>query len=281
MKKLIITADDYGMSLAVNKAIDEGIEAGLITSTNLMTNMPYAEDAVTLKNYKNFSVGIHFTLTCGCPVSDAAEIPTLVSKSGEFYTFSDFRKRYRKNLIHESDILHELNAQYERYIQIMGIKPEYWNTHQNVHVDFRIYKLFVDFAVEKEINRMRSHQRLYVKESNANGKRSLKWRLLEPFKSHMLNSWQKKSAKKGIASPDGIVVCLNKKDASKPEYVFNNIAWGDNHIAEYVIHPAIENDSPYFGRIVEKRIDEYILFTSSKTKELIDNAEIDLVGFYM
>ena len=40
MKKLIITADDYGMSRAVNDAIDAGVDAGLITSTNAMTNMP-------------------------------------------------------------------------------------------------------------------------------------------------------------------------------------------------------------------------------------------------
>lgn len=36
MKKLIITADDYGMSRGVNDAIDAGIEAGLITATNVM-----------------------------------------------------------------------------------------------------------------------------------------------------------------------------------------------------------------------------------------------------
>ena len=48
MKKLIITADDYGMSKAVNDAIDAGIAAGLITTTNVMTNMPYYEEAVKL-----------------------------------------------------------------------------------------------------------------------------------------------------------------------------------------------------------------------------------------
>jgi predicted glycoside hydrolase/deacetylase ChbG (UPF0249 family) len=47
--KLIITADDYGMSPAVNNAIEAGIEAGLITSTNVMTNMDYYKDAINLK----------------------------------------------------------------------------------------------------------------------------------------------------------------------------------------------------------------------------------------
>ena len=39
MKKLIITADDYGMSNAVNRAIEAGVEIGLITLIHKM-NFP-------------------------------------------------------------------------------------------------------------------------------------------------------------------------------------------------------------------------------------------------
>ena len=45
MKYMIITADDYGISEAVNQGIEEGIAAGFLTSTNLMTNMPFREQA--------------------------------------------------------------------------------------------------------------------------------------------------------------------------------------------------------------------------------------------
>ena len=68
MKKLIITADDYGMSKAVNEAIEAGIDAGLITSTNVMTNMPFYKDAVKLKDKKGISVGLHWVLACGKPI---------------------------------------------------------------------------------------------------------------------------------------------------------------------------------------------------------------------
>jgi len=40
VRKLIATADDYGISEGVNEAIDAGIAAGLITSTNVMTKLP-------------------------------------------------------------------------------------------------------------------------------------------------------------------------------------------------------------------------------------------------
>ena len=116
MKKLIVTADDYGMSIAVNRAIDAGIEAGLITSTNVMPNMPFFEEAIKLKNYKNISVGIHFTLSCGFPVSDPKSIPSLVNSDGEFYKYPDFRERYRKKLITDADIITELTAQFKKYV---------------------------------------------------------------------------------------------------------------------------------------------------------------------
>ena len=278
MKKLIVTADDYGMSIAVNRAIDAGIEAGLITSSNVMPNMPFFEEAIKLKNYKNISVGIHFTLSCGFPVSDPKSIPSLVNSDGEFYKYPDFRERYRKKLITDADIRTELTAQFKKYVELMGA-PDYWNTHQNVHVDFRIYKLFVDFACENNINKMRSHQRIYVPGSKNENKRSLVWRILEPFKSRMLNSWQGKAHKKGIASPNGLICCLNKNDINNVEYMFKNIDWKKNTVGEYVIHPATENDSPYFGKIVEQRIKEYEIFTSPETKKAIEEAGIELTVY--
>lgn len=278
MKKLIITADDYGMSRAVNDAIDAGIAAGLITSTNVMTNMPFYKEAVKLKEIPDISVGIHWVLACGTPVLSPDEIPSLVAENGEFYQYADFRKRLRSKQISFADIKKELIAQYNLYYELMG-QPVYWNTHQNTHVDFGIYRLFVDTATELGINKMRSHQRIYVKPSEASQMLSLKWRLAEPIKSKILDIWQNNAHKKGISSPDGLIVCLNKSDTNDPEYLFANISWKDKNIGEYVIHPATENDSPYFGRIVEQRIREYEMFTSNNTKEIIERANIKLTVY--
>lgn len=274
MKKLIITADDYGMSRAVNEAIDAGIEAGLITSTNVMTNMPFYKEAIKLKD-KNISIGLHWVLACGKPVLPAEEIPTLVLPNGEFYPYPEFRKRLRKNLISFAEIKKELIAQYNLFYELMG-QPTYWNTHQNTHVDFGIYRLFVDTAVELGIKGMRSHQRIYVKGSNNLHKLPLSWRLMEPVKSRILNIWQNNAHKKGIASPNGLIVCLNKEDINNLEYLFHNINCNENKICEYVIHPATKCDSPFFGKIIEQRIKEFELFTSDNTKEMIYEAGIVL-----
>lgn len=277
MKKLIITADDYGMSPAVNQAIDEGISAGLITSTNVMMNMPVCNEAVRLKG-TGASVGLHWVLSCGKPVLPREKIPSLVAENGEFYAYPVFRERYRKGLIREEDIKSELLAQYERYVSLMG-EPNYWNTHENVHVDFRIYALFVDFAAQLGIRRMRSHQRIYVQGSGNSSNRPLLWRIIEPVKSQLLNQWQKNAYKKGIASPEGRVITLNSKDAANPAYLFSHILWGNHEIGEFVIHPAVKCDSPYFGDISDKRIREYRLFTADSTKRVLQEAGIELVTY--
>ena len=277
MKQLIVTADDYGMSKGVNEAIDAGISCGLITSTNVMTNMEYYREAEKLCKLP-VSVGIHWTISAGKSVLPPSEIPSLVDSDGNFYSYGALRSRYRKGLIADADIVKELKAQYNRFVEVCG-EPDYWNTHQNTHVDFRIFQLFVDTAKKLGIYKMRSHQRVYVPGSSNSRKMSLKWRLLEPIKSRMLNSWLNNARRKGMNFPEGVVVCLNKNDLGDLGYVFSHIKWQEKQLAEYVIHPATVNDSPYFGKIVDQRIREWKQFTAEETHEFLENNAISLVNF--
>ena len=47
--KLIINADDFGISSSVNRAIVYAFSNNMITNTTLMVNMPYADEAVELE----------------------------------------------------------------------------------------------------------------------------------------------------------------------------------------------------------------------------------------
>lgn len=280
MKQLIITADDYGMSRAVNDAIEAGMGAGIITSTNVMTNMPLYEEAKGLKaKFPNVSVGLHWTLSgAGKPVTPIEQVQSLVNERGDFFSYPVFRKRYRKGLIKNEEILTELRNQFDRFYKLMGM-PDYWNTHQNTHVDFKIYHLFVSLAAELGISAMRSHQRIYVPASNPNEKLPLAWRIIEPFKSRLIDCWQHAAHKKGIASPEGLIVTMREKDMNNIGFVFKNIKWGSHKVAEFVIHPATCNDSPFFGKIVDQRITEYKLFSDIKTHKEIESCGIKLVNY--
>lgn len=277
MKKLIITADDYGMSKAVNRAIDEGIMSGMITSTNVMTNMPFYMEANKLKE-SNASIGMHWVLTCGKPILSGKEIPTLVQPNGDFYSYSEFRRRYRQRKIDNKDIKKELTAQYKLFKDQFGT-ADYWNTHENFHVDYGIFSTTVEIAKELGICKMRSHQRIYIPGSNRDELRPFSWRILEPIKGNIINRWQNNAHCMGMKSPDGRLVFMGTGDVYKPDYAFTHIQWRKKEIGELVIHPATEADSPFFGEIVDRRIREYKLFTSDKTREILRDANIKLVNF--
>src|ERR1700734_1066609 len=69
---VIINADDFGMSSAVNSAILSGVEQGLVTSTSIMANMPGFEEAVRLEREHDLlrgRVGVHLNLTEGRPLT--------------------------------------------------------------------------------------------------------------------------------------------------------------------------------------------------------------------
>lgn len=128
---------------------------------------------------------------------------------------------------------------------------------------------------------MRSHQRFYVKGKENKEQMSLTWRILEPVKSRMLDTWQANAHKKGMKSPNGLILCLDKADVYDLEYTFQHIDWKKSDFAEYVIHPATCNDSPFFGEIVDRRIWEYKAFTADETKKIISDAGIELIDYKM
>lgn len=70
MRRLIFTANDYGMCEVVDKAIDDCGGVGLLTSTNVIVNMEDLKAVETLRNcHPLISVGMHWHVTAGKPVS--------------------------------------------------------------------------------------------------------------------------------------------------------------------------------------------------------------------
>ena len=277
-KCLIITADDYGMAESVNRATDACMKEGIVTSTNVMTNMEYADEAKKLRTeFPNVSVGLHLTLTAGKSVLPAEKVKTLLEEDGTFHSYKRFRELYKKGKISNEEILAEIKAQYDKFIGICG-KPDYWNTHQNVHVAFGLFDLFAKTALDFGITKMRSHQRIYVNPSTKNTM-SLKWRILNPVKTVILNNWQSNQKKHGMKSPQGIIVCLNANDRLNSKYLFSNINWGEKKFGELVIHPADAADCKYFGQITDKRIAEYKQFTDKELKNILDSNDIELINF--
>lgn len=277
LRKCVITADDYGMSPAVNRAIEQGILLGTITSTNVMTNMPCCADIAGVDR-KGASVGIHWTLTCGKPVLPPSKVPSLVDEHGGFHSFAEFRRLFRKKRICKAEVICELKAQYQRFLPLAG-QPDYWNTHENVNVEPELFSLFVQTANTLGIMKMRGYQRIYVPASAGRGNQSLKWKLLEPLKAGLLNKWHDEAKRQGMTFPQGRICCMQVSDYHRPEYLFSHIDWKQKVSAEISIHPATQIDSPYFGNLTDDRLIEYRIYTDKSLLDTLRNNQIELCSF--
>jgi len=279
MKKLIITADDYGMCESVNRAIEACVAQKVVLSTNVMTNMANANDAATLKRkYPYLSIGVHYNFTVGQPLSSIDQVRSLVDENGMFLPYKEIRRKCQERTYRFDEIVREMKAQYLRYREICG-EPDYWNTHENVHVYPKLYQLFRDESLGYHIMKMRSHQRIFVPAKDGKSDKDLRWMIAEPLKELMLYSWQMKSRRLGVSAPDGIMVRMNEEDKLDVDYLFGHIQWKNHDNVEMAIHPAIDGNCAFFGEITDLRVKEYKLFSSLDTVKAAKKHGIVLVGF--
>ncbi len=279
MNKLIITADDYGMCGSVNQAIETCIEAKVVLSTNVMANMEAADMAAQLKQkYPYASIGLHYNFTVGRPILPANQVPSLINEHGEFLSYPEIRKKCNHHTYNFEEIAAEMEAQFKRFVEICG-EPDYWNTHENVHVYPGLYQMFRDKSLEFGIHMMRTHRRIYVPASGGKSDKSLIWTITNPIKQRMLTSWQASSQEKGIYAPDGLLVRMNEEDKLNLPYLFTHIRWKSAQIAEIAIHPSIDGNNRYFGEITEQRVREYECFSNPEVLKIATEANIKITGF--
>ena len=130
--KLIVRADDYGLTDGVTWGILKGFREGIITCAGLMTNMEASKEAARqIRLHPEFSFGQDINLVAGKPVGDPASIPSLVDERGFFKKSGYFRqevKAGREPLVYE-EVLQEVRAQVEKFIELTGKKPDYLNGH--------------------------------------------------------------------------------------------------------------------------------------------------------
>ena len=91
-KRLIINADDFGLSHGITDGILLTHRKGLLTSTSLMVNQPATEYAVRrAPEVSNLGVGIHLNLTEGSPILSHPR--TLADRQGRFFEKTEARRR--------------------------------------------------------------------------------------------------------------------------------------------------------------------------------------------
>lgn len=279
MRYYIITADDYGMCDVVNKAIDDCMAAGLVTTTNVIVNMEDLAPAATLRQrFPNASIGIHWNVTAGKPILPIDRIPSLVDENGDFFKVLVFLERYKNGLIKKEHIVNELKAQYEIFFNLCG-KADYWNTHQNSGLSIKTLRIFNEVALELGINKTRTFQRTYIK--GGAYPTGVKGRFIEFAKRIFFNIWFGHIIPiTGTKVPDGRMIYFDDSEKSRDiRNIAENVEWGKKKVVEMVVHPAIVANHKFFGTLTDTRIAEWKMFSSPDTLKYLNDRNIEVVNF--
>ena len=131
-----MTADDFGIGPSTSRGILDLAQRGVVTSTVLLVNSPYAGDAVSewRKQGCPLEVGWHPSLTLDAPILDPVRVPSLVGADGRFLPLGQFLKRLIRGRIRGDEIEVEFRAQLRKYMDLVGEAPANVNAHHHVHI---------------------------------------------------------------------------------------------------------------------------------------------------
>jgi predicted glycoside hydrolase/deacetylase ChbG (UPF0249 family) len=137
-RRLIVNADDFGLTLEVNRAILELNRAAVLPSATLMATGPAFRDAVHRAFMQpSLGVGCHVVLVDGTPALHAAELPTL-APGGRFRRgLGEFVQALFAGSISALEIEREATAQMLR-IQSSGLTVTHVDTHKHTHIFPRV-----------------------------------------------------------------------------------------------------------------------------------------------
>lgn len=159
--EVIVNADDFGASQKINDCIGDCIRAGVVTSTTVMVNMPFAGQINQLASaHPELTIGLHANLTEGRPVLSPALVPTLVGTNGEFVGFRRLRRRVLLGGVNDTELAAELEAQMQKLVSF-GITISHVDSHQHTHVWPAVSGALASVAAKAGVLRMRSNRRLF------------------------------------------------------------------------------------------------------------------------
>lgn len=136
MGRLIVNADDFGLTSGVNRGVAELHAAGVLTSTTLMAREQATDEAIAIGlATPTLGVGCHVVLIDGTPVLPARQIPSLVDKrTGRFpYSLGTFLSRLFSGRLRAAEIEAEAAAQIG-LLRSRGLRLTHVDSHKHAHM---------------------------------------------------------------------------------------------------------------------------------------------------
>ncbi len=219
MIRTVINGDDFGISEEVNRAIAECFEKRILTSTTLMVNMPYADQAVEIARREGFAeaVGLHLNLTSGYPLTrDIRKCKRFCRKNGTFNAW--FQQHTSTRLIltgkERKAVAKEIEAQMRKYFSY-GLPERHLDSHHHVHTDRSIMQELMPLMHKYDFRSVRLSRNLF--------------RRMNPLKRVYKRIFNDRLKKSGLITTDFF--------GSYRDLAAMNGEIRDNAMVEIMVHP--------------------------------------------
>jgi hopanoid biosynthesis associated protein HpnK len=156
MQRVVFSADDFGLSPAVNEAVERAHRDGILDQTSLMVAGAAAEDAIRrARALPSLRVGLHLVVIEGPAVLPPSEIPALVDASGQFPSDQarlGFRYFFRPSV--RRQLAREIRAQFAAFAAT-GLTLDHANAHKHMHLHPIVGKLLIEIGREFGLHSIR------------------------------------------------------------------------------------------------------------------------------
>ena len=156
MQRLIVNADDFGLTESVNRGILETHGRGIVTSTTLLANGAAFESAVALARASpGLGVGVHLNLSDGRPVAAPATVKSLLNGRGYFSSGpAELMMRMLSGKLSLAEVEREWRAQIEK-VRGAGVAVTHLDGHKHVHMLPPVFPIAARLARDYDIRAVR------------------------------------------------------------------------------------------------------------------------------
>lgn len=283
MRRLIINADDFGLTPGVNRAIVEAHLHGVVTSATLMANATAFPEAVQLaQSVSRLSVGCHIVLLDGSPLLTASQIPSLVDRrDGTRFRegLGGFAWRAIAGGLDPDQIEAEATGQIGK-LQSFGIAVSHLDTHKHTHIFPRVLRPLLRAAKACGVRAMRNpFGPVPLTQFTARPSLWKRWAQVRTLNS-LAGKFHAAVKDEGMITPDGTlgIVATGALDERLFRYMVEHLPEGT---WEFVCHPGYNDPAlqSVQTRLRESRVRELQLLTSTATRDLLAHNGVELISY--
>jgi len=274
-RAVIVTADDFGLSRAVNAGIVRAHREGILTATSLMVTAAARDEAVALAHENpKLDVGLHLVVCRGRSVLAPERLHGIVNAGGDFAESPVAAgMRYFFNRSIRTRVHDEIRAQIELHLKLVG-RLDHIDGHLNFHVHPVIADMLIDLCTEYHVPCMRL-PREPVFTTLALARDHTVRKIVESVIFRALSRRvRRKLNARGIRSTAALFG-LHQSGHLTEEYILGVIARLPPGLTELYFHPAADLGGP---PALEAQ-SEVAILTSHRVRAALDEQGVRLTSF--